>query len=168
MHFSVSVSVSFFMFSCSKGHSVRAYLDTIWMTLDKIIKHIFILYINKSQIYNDESSHFLRRPRKLTVSLTFTTLHSVKSTVNFCGLLRKHELYLCIYCICNCYDSWYNWEVEIVNERSKWYKFRLTFNLLVPKGLLSKLRWSNISPLKTVANWICLLISPLILGTNTK
>ena len=27
------VSVSFFMFPCSKGHSVRAYLDTIWMTL---------------------------------------------------------------------------------------------------------------------------------------
>ena len=32
--FSVFVSVSFFIFTCSKGHSVRAYLDTIQMTLD--------------------------------------------------------------------------------------------------------------------------------------
>ena len=32
--FSVSVSLPFFMFPCSKGQSVRAYLDTIWMTLD--------------------------------------------------------------------------------------------------------------------------------------
>ena len=28
-YFSVSVPVSFCMFSCSKGHSIRAYLDTI-------------------------------------------------------------------------------------------------------------------------------------------
>ena len=29
IHFSVSVSVSFFVFPCSKGHLIRAYLDTI-------------------------------------------------------------------------------------------------------------------------------------------
>ena len=28
---SVFVSVSFFMFPCSKGHSVRAYLDTYYL-----------------------------------------------------------------------------------------------------------------------------------------
>ena len=32
---SVSESVSFFIFPCIKGHSVRASLDTISMTLDK-------------------------------------------------------------------------------------------------------------------------------------
>ena len=32
--FSVSLSVSLCMFPCSKGHSIRAYLDTIKMTLD--------------------------------------------------------------------------------------------------------------------------------------
>ena len=32
---SFSVSVSFFLFPCSKGHSIRAYLDTIWVTLCK-------------------------------------------------------------------------------------------------------------------------------------
>ena len=31
--FSVSLSVSFCMFPCSKGHFIRAYLDTIQMTL---------------------------------------------------------------------------------------------------------------------------------------
>ena len=31
--FSVSLSVSFCVFPCSKGHFIRAYLDTIWMTL---------------------------------------------------------------------------------------------------------------------------------------
>ena len=31
---SVSLSVSFYMFPCSKGHFIRAYLDTIKMTLD--------------------------------------------------------------------------------------------------------------------------------------
>ena len=40
---SISVSVSFFMFPCSKGHSARAYLDNIWMTLIVVlIARVFI------------------------------------------------------------------------------------------------------------------------------
>jgi hypothetical protein len=35
--FSVSVFVSFFLFPCSKGQVVRAYLDTILMTLAQSI-----------------------------------------------------------------------------------------------------------------------------------
>ena len=40
--FSVSVSVSFFLFSCSKGQVVRAYLYTIKMTLVKLSAWISI------------------------------------------------------------------------------------------------------------------------------
>ena len=35
--FSISLSVSFCMFLCSKGHFIRAYLDTIQMTLVQMI-----------------------------------------------------------------------------------------------------------------------------------
>ena len=39
----------------------------------------------------------LRRPQKLTKSSPsiWNLLHNVKDFVKFCGLLRKHELYLC-------------------------------------------------------------------------
>ena len=43
IHLSVFMSVSFFMFPCSKGHSVRAYLDTISMTL--------VLTIDKAEFW---------------------------------------------------------------------------------------------------------------------
>ena len=47
--FSVSLSVSFCMFPCSKGHFIRAYLDTISMTLNmylvnQLIYYMFVIY----------------------------------------------------------------------------------------------------------------------------
>ena len=43
IHFSVPVSVSFFVFPCSKEHSVRAYLDTYY--LNDLSKQLFTFFM---------------------------------------------------------------------------------------------------------------------------
>ena len=66
----------------------KIFLTYTYDANDKVIKHTFKLYSNKTQKYYDESSHFLRRPRKLTKSSPSISplLHSVKSTVKISSI----------------------------------------------------------------------------------
>ena len=63
--FSVSVSVSFFLFSCSKGQAVRAcYLDTIQMTL--------------VSVFMEPLDHLTTSLKYLSLLLIFSYLLSIK------------------------------------------------------------------------------------------
>ena len=76
--FTISVSVSFCMFSCSKGHSIRAYLETISTILRREnLKHIY--YIATPRWLQNA-----RREKRFILGLEFFVLQKSWFSSNWC------------------------------------------------------------------------------------
>ena len=72
--FSVSVSVSFFLFPCSKGQVVRTYLDTILMTLyhRKTFFRVISIFVLIFWMLNDFKKHLGKGYQNICKNELFT------------------------------------------------------------------------------------------------
>ena len=86
------------MFPCCKGHFIRAYLDTTWMTLVSTSNHLFPLAFNHSNLSDQigTSSNKLRntKPRNVRKVTQFMAWHFniLLWTGGIHSLLRVDEL----------------------------------------------------------------------------